>query len=66
LRAAVEVLRPGAVIGIGRFAARRVADALDGGSLQLGSILHPSPASPQANRGWEEQARRQLQALGLP
>ena len=30
-----------------------------------GRILHPSPASPQANRGWAEQAVRQLQELGV-
>ncbi|MFZ9916006.1 MAG: single-stranded DNA-binding protein, partial [Phycisphaerales bacterium] len=28
-------------------------------------ILHPSPASPAANRGWAPQARRELVRLGV-
>jgi single-strand selective monofunctional uracil DNA glycosylase len=28
-------------------------------------ILHPSPASPAANRGWADKATRQLQAAGV-
>ncbi len=31
----------------------------------VASILHPSPASPAANRGWEEQAEGQLIELGV-
>jgi single-strand selective monofunctional uracil DNA glycosylase len=33
--------------------------------LKLGRILHPSPASPAANRNWSALAIRQLQALGV-
>ncbi|MEL6431620.1 MAG: single-stranded DNA-binding protein, partial [Planctomycetota bacterium] len=29
----------------------------------IGTVLHPSPASPIANRGWAPQARKQLAAL---
>lgn len=32
---------------------------------RVGRILHPSPASPAANRGWGEQARRELFELGV-
>jgi single-strand selective monofunctional uracil DNA glycosylase len=32
---------------------------------RIGRILHPSPASPAANRGWAEQAGKQLEALGI-
>jgi len=28
-------------------------------------VLHPSPASPAANRGWGEAATRQLVELGV-
>lgn len=31
----------------------------------IGRILHPSPASPAANRGWAKQAERDLRALGI-
>ena len=30
----------------------------------IGTILHPSPASPKANRGWASIAERELQELG--
>ena len=32
---------------------------------RIGKILHPSPASPAANRGWAKTATRQLQELGI-
>ena len=59
LRAAVRALEPEWVVGIGAFGAARARQALGEGH-QIGSILHPSPASPAANRGWEPQARAQL------
>jgi single-strand selective monofunctional uracil DNA glycosylase len=31
----------------------------------VGSIPHPSPASPAANRGWEEQAERAIAGCGV-
>jgi single-strand selective monofunctional uracil DNA glycosylase len=31
----------------------------------LGKVLHPSPASPAANRGWAEAATRQLIEQGV-
>ena len=34
-------------------------------SQQVSSILHPSPASPAANKGWSGIVRRQLHDLGL-
>lgn len=64
LRETVEVLDPEWVIGVGAFAARRARDVL-GDSRSIGQILHPSPASPKANRGWAEEALRELGALGI-
>jgi single-strand selective monofunctional uracil DNA glycosylase len=31
----------------------------------IGTILHPSPASPLANRGWAPAVERQLAELGV-
>lgn len=65
LRATVELLKPRWVIGVGVYAekqAERVVGDLD---LEIGRILHPSPASPAANRGWAPQAEKQLEALGV-
>ena len=64
LRAVVEWLEIEQVIGVGRFAEQVARRAL-GDRVAFGTILHPSPASPIANRGWAQQAQRQLQELGI-
>jgi len=62
----IELLEPEVVVGIGRFAADRARAALPSSHrARIGEVLHPSPASPMANRGWAPQARKQLQALGI-
>jgi len=61
----VERLEPRYVIGIGHFAAERAAAALQTSGVKLGSVPHPSPASPSANRGWEAQMERALRQLGI-
>lgn len=65
LRALAEHLRPRHVIGVGAFARERAAAALAGRPYPVGTILHPSPASPSANRGWAEQAEQALRRLGI-
>jgi single-strand selective monofunctional uracil DNA glycosylase len=65
LRATVELLRPRQVVGVGAFAGRRARQALAGTGVAIGTVLHPSPASPLANRGWAAQVRRQLAAQGI-
>lgn len=65
LRALVTALAPEWVIGVGGFAEARAAAALQGMGLKIGRVLHPSPASPAANRGWAEAAEKQLRALGV-
>lgn len=61
----IEFLRPDLVVGVGAFAEKRARDVLSGSGVRIGRILHPSPASPAANRGWAEQATRELRALGV-
>lgn len=70
LRGAVAALQPRWVIGVGAFAEGRALDVLadhvsDDRSLRIGRILHPSPASPAANRGWAEQAESELAEMGV-
>ncbi len=65
LAASVERLRPRLVVGVGRFAEGRARAALAGAGVAVGRVLHPSPASPAANRGWEGKMERGLAALGV-
>lgn len=64
-RALVEVLEPRLVVGVGAFAEARAKSALAGSEVPTGRVLHPSPASPAANRGWRQAAERQFAALGV-
>jgi single-strand selective monofunctional uracil DNA glycosylase len=59
-----ETLRPKLVIGVGGFAEKRAREAL-GTAAEVGCILHPSPASPAANRDWAGLVDAQLRALGF-
>ncbi len=70
----IEILQPEWLIGIGGFAEKRLIAAqstVSGGgaasapSAKIGKILHPSPASPAANKGWEKTAESQLRELGV-
>ena len=65
LRRVVEILQPQWLIAVGGFAEKRAAETLDGMDVRVGKILHPSPASPAANRGWAEQATAQLTEQGV-
>jgi len=67
LAAALAILRPAYLVGIGAYAEERLRRAAEraGGSFAIGRILHPSPASPAANRGWSAAATRQLAAMGV-
>ena len=65
LRRVIAVLQPEWLIGVGDFAEKRARLALEGTTVRFGRILHPSPASPAANRDWAGAANRQLQALGV-
>jgi single-strand selective monofunctional uracil DNA glycosylase len=60
----VALLSPPMVIGIGAFAEARARAALPDGGPPVATVLHPSPASPLANRGWAPQAEAQLARLG--
>lgn len=65
LRRTVECLGPRHVIGIGKFAEHRANEALSELNVSIGRVLHPSPASPAANRDWAAQATAQLAACGV-
>jgi single-strand selective monofunctional uracil DNA glycosylase len=65
LRKIVRAVGARTVIGVGAFATRRAELALQGHDLTIGTMLHPSPASPLANRDWSGTVERQLAACGV-
>lgn len=65
LRKTVQCLEPEWVIGVGSFAEQRARAALNGDSVSIGRILHPSPASPLANKGWGQEVNRTLHDYGI-
>lgn len=72
LRQLVDIYEPSWVVGIGGFA-RKKLDSLFGSQdevaghrpANIGTVLHPSPASPAANRGWAPAAAKQFLAQGI-
>lgn len=65
VRASIEALAPERVIGVGKFAEDRARAILGDDGPEIGRVLHPSPASPKANRGWAAAAEEELAALGV-
>jgi single-strand selective monofunctional uracil DNA glycosylase len=67
LREVTAALKPEIAVGVGAFAeaclTRVLGDAPD--APRIGRIPHPSPASPIANRGWDEPAVQALSDLGI-
>jgi len=73
----IRLLKPQWVIGIGGFAKKRidkVCGRFFGGeetsgeknpAFSTGQILHPSPASPKANAGWDREVIKTLTGLGI-
>ena len=65
LRELVQEKNPRWVIGVGKFAADQARSALADLAVQVGTILHPSPANPAANRGWQAAMEAQLAEMGI-
>lgn len=65
LRCVVEVVAARSVIGVGTYAEKRIEEACADLSVATGCILHPSPASPAANRDWAGTVSEQLHELGI-
>ncbi len=61
----VEHIGPSRVIGVGNFAEERAREILKGSGVQVGKILHPSPANPAANKNWGAIVLDQLRDQGI-
>ena len=60
----IAVLEPEWLIGVGRFAEKRILAVRPPAGIRVGWILHPSPASPAAQHGWAENTEALLRSLG--
>ncbi|MGJ8675946.1 MAG: uracil-DNA glycosylase family protein [Akkermansiaceae bacterium] len=69
LAAVIASAQPEWLIGVGAYAEKKLTETakayFPNDVFKIGKILHPSPASPLANRGWAEQASKQLYDLGV-
>ena len=60
-----EIVQPEWLVAVGGFAEKKAEEVLGQAPVKIGRVLHPSPASPAANRGWAEQAEKQLREQGI-
>ncbi len=66
LRAVLDTLRPAHLVGVGAYATQKFADlTTPADTWKITQILHPSPASPAANKGWPAEPIRTLEAAGV-
>lgn len=59
----ITILQPRCLVGVGTYALKQLelaASAMPDRRFVLGAILHPSPASPVANKCWPERPRQQI------
>jgi len=63
----IELLEPEWVIGIGGFAEKRILVVRERVKHKFlaARILHPSPANPLANAGWQDEVTKSLIKLGI-
>ena len=63
----VKLIEPQNLIGIGRYAEKKLLSAKEriNVNIPVYSILHPSPSNPRANSGWSAIASSQLEEFGI-
>jgi len=65
LRRIVEAFEPEWLVGVGAFAEKRAHEVCGDMDVKIGRVLHPSPASPKANKDWIGSAKAELRAQGI-
>lgn len=65
LKSLLEATQPEWAVGIGVYAEKCLQRVADSAEVKVTRILHPSPASPAANRGWAEAATSKLVSDGV-
>ena len=65
LKSLLEIATPEWAVGVGVYAEKCLERVVENPSTKTTRILHPSPASPAANRGWAATATAQLVEAGV-
>lgn len=65
LRRTVAMCDPKFVVGVGKFAEKKAKVVVGGLDVIIGSVPHPSPANPLANKDWAALMDRALAELGI-
>ena len=65
LASLIEIMQPDWLVGIGAFAEARLKSVMTDSTPRITRILHPSPASPAANRDWAGVVVKHLQDLAI-
>jgi single-strand selective monofunctional uracil DNA glycosylase len=65
LKSLLAATHPEWAIGVGVYAEKCLQRVAGGSDTKITRILHPSPASPAANRGWAAAVTAKLQADGV-
>lgn len=65
LRDIAAIMEPEWIVGVGDFAMKRASEICADPFPRVSRILHPSPASPAANRDWAGLATRHLEEAGI-
>ncbi|MEO0367787.1 MAG: uracil-DNA glycosylase family protein [Pseudomonadota bacterium] len=61
----LDYYQPEVLVGVGAFAEKQLRRMVGEESYQIGRMLHPSPASPIANKHWPQRALEDLAELGV-
>jgi len=65
LKALLVATQPEWAVGVGVYAEKCLQRVVGDAAIKVTRILHPSPASPAANRGWAEAATAKLIEVGI-
>lgn len=65
LESLLDALQPTWAVGVGVYAEKCLQRVVGDHPIKVTRILHPSPASPAANRGWAEAATKTLLEEGI-
>ncbi len=61
----IKAVQPKIAVGVGAYAEQAFQRVIDDESIQVTRILHPSPASPAANKNWAGTVTKQLVEAGV-